>query len=150
MFICKIFSFFLRPEIHFFWHLFGGNIAQHLSPRTDFSSGCPFSMASSQVALCDIILRKGLLTLLLAHVLHSLDIFQCCVTQVFLSKWFFLPHIFVNIFWITPIFVFKYLQMFGANGFFSGTSACGSSLAKQKLLWVFPVYTTHLYTPTCF
>ena len=91
IFICKIFRLFKARNL-FVWHLFGGNSAQHLSPRTEFSSGCPFSMASNQVALCGVILREGLLTFLLAHVLHSLDIFRCCVTQVLLSKWFFGTH----------------------------------------------------------
>ena len=137
--ICKIFVRFLsykfsfvrffrffKARNSFFWHLFGGNIAQHLS-------GWPFSMASSQVALCDIILREGLLTLLLAHVLHSLDIFQCCVTQVFLSKWFFGTHLCEYILNYT-IFCLQISSDVWCNRFFSGTNACGSSLAKQKLL----------------
>ena len=44
-------------KFNYVLHLFAGNIHQHLAPRTEFSSGCPFSMASSQVALCGIILK---------------------------------------------------------------------------------------------
>ena len=46
-----------NQKCNYLLHLFGGSIDQHLSPRTEFSSGCPFSMASSQVALCGIIVK---------------------------------------------------------------------------------------------
>ena len=80
-------------------------------------------MASSQVALCGIILKLlplqglnltlGICTCFAFNRFISNVFFDMSLTQMLLSQWF-LVHIFVNILSVTTILAFKHLQVFVA------------------------------------